>query len=440
MIWRTACGVAAASLALGGCSLLLGLDDPTAASDGGNTIDGGVPDADPSVPDARGLETCTSQVLDGGAGEDTSAADDTYRPACADTPGNDVAFAWTAPSTDYYVFSTAGSSFDTVLTLRDGCDGEELACNNNVGVSPQSEVVRKVAQGTPLAVVVDGFSGARGMAQVTAARVTCPDQDVEGVTLPATFNTTGAGNDVARACGSTNTPAEDSAFHWVAPTAGLYGFRVSSTAFDPIVAVQRGPRCTDAQMGCNAGADKAEVVRRLAAGEIVSVVVDSVTGGGPFELEISPRGDTCPENGALPAIINQDRTTSVTMTSRTLAPSCGPIEIYDRGGVAHPMEDATFSLTTPTEPDSFSVSCAVSGTSAQPFILYALEGTTCSGAETDCNPSRPDSQNPNVQEATIFLSGNKTIPIPYTVVVAANSLTRATVTLATSCTIILAAR
>jgi hypothetical protein len=428
MIWRIACGVAAASVALGGCNLLLGLDDPAR----------GVFDA--GVPDGPGLEACTSQVLDGGAGEDTTSADDTYRPGCADTPGNDVAFAWTAPSTDYYVFSTAGSSFDTVLTLRDGCTGDELACNNNAGTSAQSELVRKVVEGTPLAVVVDGFSGARGMAQVTATRVTCPDQDVEGTTLPATFNTSGAGNDVARACGETDSPAEDSAFHWVAPAAGLYGFRVSSSAFDPIVAVQRGPRCTDAQVGCNAGARNAEVVRRLAAGEPVSVIVDSVSGVGPFELEISPRGGECPENGALPAIINQDRTTSVTMSSRTLAPSCGPIELFDRGGVAHPMEDATFSLTTPTEPDSFSVSCAVSGTSSQPFVLYALEGTTCSGAETDCRASRPDSQNPMVHEASIFLSGNKAIPIPYTVVVAANSLTRADVTLTTSCAIILAAR
>src|SRR5688500_12440878 len=106
MIWRIACGVAAASVALGGCNVILGLDDPIGV---GNSIDGGVPDA--NVPDAPGLESCTTQVLDGGAAEDTTSADDTYRPGCADTAGNDVAFGWTAPSTDYYVFSTAGSSF-----------------------------------------------------------------------------------------------------------------------------------------------------------------------------------------------------------------------------------------------------------------------------------------------------------------------------------------
>ena len=85
------------------------------------------------------------------------------------------------------------------------------------------------------------------------------------------------------------TPGEDAAFHWVAPSAGLWAFRATAQDFDPVVAVHRGPRCADPRIGCNVGDRSAEVVRQLAAGEVVSVIVDSEERAGPFELEIAKR-------------------------------------------------------------------------------------------------------------------------------------------------------
>jgi hypothetical protein len=54
--------------------------------------------------------------------------------------------------------------------------------------------------------------------------------------------------------------------------------------------------------------------------------------------------------------------------------------------------------------------------------------------------SRPDTSNPDLHEARLLLTGDKDESIPYTIVVAGNSVTPAPVTLTTGCHIILASR
>jgi hypothetical protein len=422
-------------VALAGCTQILGLDDPTAAT----PVDAAPADAAP--PDAADF-TCASGSLEATASIDTSESPDSVTLSCGDTGSVDTALAFTAPATDYYLFSTAGSSFDTVLGVLASCGGAELACNQNISAqSAQSELVRKIERGQQVLVVVDGFAGARGAATVTASAVTCPNQDLAGRSFPLGLNTTGAGDDVAAACdppgGATPpaSPGEDAAFHWVAPSAGLWSFRATADSFEPIVAVHRGPRCSDEWLGCNLGY-QAEVVRRLDAGDEVSVVVDSDTAGagGAFELTIAARDGACPEAGELVADFDES-ITEVTLGTRSLAPSCGPIIFFDRGGGVHDMGDTTYLLNTPINASARAISCAVTGTSSSPFILYALAGGDCSGAETDCTASRPTTENPDLHEAFMLLSGKPTEAIPYTVVVSGNAITPAPVTLTTNCVI-----
>lgn len=72
----------------------------------------------------------------------------------------EVAFVWTAPSTGRFVFSTEGSTFDTVLTVRDGeCDGQALACeDDSVSLQQQSRVSVELRAGQRVTVVIDGLS------------------------------------------------------------------------------------------------------------------------------------------------------------------------------------------------------------------------------------------------------------------------------------------
>jgi uncharacterized protein YkwD len=73
----------------------------------------------------------------------------------------DLAFQWTAPRAGLYQISTAGSAFDTLLTVRrGGCDGTELlACNDDVSnAERQARVTVELAACETVLIVVDGFS------------------------------------------------------------------------------------------------------------------------------------------------------------------------------------------------------------------------------------------------------------------------------------------
>lgn len=81
-----------------------------------------------------------------------------YTPSCATSNATDMAFTWTAPATGSYTFTTAGSSFDTLLHLRNGVGGAQLACNDDANGTLQSSVTVNLAAGQLITIVVDGYS------------------------------------------------------------------------------------------------------------------------------------------------------------------------------------------------------------------------------------------------------------------------------------------
>lgn len=75
------------------------------------------------------------------------------------THGPDYGWTWTTPATTGYSFSTAGSSFNTVLAiLKTDCTGALLACNDDISVDNNaSGVYLKLAEGEQIVLVVDGY-------------------------------------------------------------------------------------------------------------------------------------------------------------------------------------------------------------------------------------------------------------------------------------------
>ena len=223
--------LSSAALAWGaGCGQLLGLEETSLAP------------PDPLVC-AEALVPSTLEPTP----VNTEALADDYTPSCGAAGALDQAIGFTAPVTDYYVFDTFGSGFDTVLALYDQCGGAELACNNNAGMQPQSELVRKLREGERALAVVEGNAGDTGTGALRVSRVTCPDADLEDRTFPVSLNTASFGDDHGGACGGAGQ--EDRAYHWVAPRDGLYAFRVDSRTFTPTISVVSGPRCSDSQLG-----------------------------------------------------------------------------------------------------------------------------------------------------------------------------------------------
>ena len=71
-------------------------------------------------------------------------------------------FIWMPAKSGLAVFSTCGSTLDTVLYVRqDSCGGTELACNDDAcGVA--SRITQSVTAGRTYVVVVDGFGAGPG--------------------------------------------------------------------------------------------------------------------------------------------------------------------------------------------------------------------------------------------------------------------------------------
>ena len=89
----------------------------------------------------------------------TAGAPSEFESTCGGT-GPEVVLRWTPPSTNRYRISTvdAGTSFDTVLSVRDlNCAGPELTCNDDAGGSQSQVALLPAIGGRSLGIVVDGF-------------------------------------------------------------------------------------------------------------------------------------------------------------------------------------------------------------------------------------------------------------------------------------------
>ena len=110
---------------------------------------------------------------------DTCGMGDDHNSSCgADLGGEDALLTWTAPSTGLFTFSTAGTEFDTVLSLAgDTCD-PELACNDDTS-GLQSSVSAFLLAGEVVTLRVDGFSDSScGVARVHVLDDTCIDENL----------------------------------------------------------------------------------------------------------------------------------------------------------------------------------------------------------------------------------------------------------------------
>ena len=84
---------------------------------------------------------------------------DFLTPSCGNSQSPEATYGFTAPADGMYTFDTVGSSYDTVIHVRDAtCAGLELACNDD-SFGTDSEVQVQLAAGQTVIVVVDGYGG-----------------------------------------------------------------------------------------------------------------------------------------------------------------------------------------------------------------------------------------------------------------------------------------
>jgi hypothetical protein len=85
-----------------------------------------------------------------------------FTPPCASSSAPDASYTWTAPSSGTYVFSTMGSSFDTILHLRLYNTTISLGCNDDSNGTLQSTVSVNLSAGQTVLAIIDGYGGSQG--------------------------------------------------------------------------------------------------------------------------------------------------------------------------------------------------------------------------------------------------------------------------------------
>ncbi|WP_437930067.1 MXAN_6577-like cysteine-rich protein [Sorangium sp. So ce291] len=81
--------------------------------------------------------------------------------SCRGSTAPEVIHSFTAPETGTYLIDTAGSEYDTILSVLDGdCSGEELACNDDSlsHGGGTSELSVPLEAGQTITIVVDGYN------------------------------------------------------------------------------------------------------------------------------------------------------------------------------------------------------------------------------------------------------------------------------------------
>jgi hypothetical protein len=90
---------------------------------------------------------------------DTCGAGNHFWSGCGSNGAHDRVYYWTAPSSGSFTFTTAGSSYDTVLQVMDQAQSVSLGCNDDANGTLQSSLTLNLSAGQKITLVVDGYSG-----------------------------------------------------------------------------------------------------------------------------------------------------------------------------------------------------------------------------------------------------------------------------------------
>jgi len=297
---------------------------------------------------------------------DTQGAYRNHASSCGGGAGPDLGYVFTAPQDDDYVFDSAGSSFSSILTVRDGaCDGAELSCGYGGAIAALSA-------GQSVVVMVDS-SYASGPFELHIGTLggSCPDADLgAGVPNAASGDTSDADNTLAGSCGGLG--ARDDAYLFTASQDGLYTFDTFGSAYDTVVYVRDGG-CDGAELACNddaAGSAQSQVLVEMTAGQTVMVAVDGGTESGAYELAIDLV--PCPDEDLGSTLPESVIGTTIGAFDKLDMLGCGQVELG--------TGDVAFEWTAPAGgPYTFDLVGSDYDT-----VLF-VQDAACGGGELACN-------------------------------------------------------
>jgi hypothetical protein len=217
----------------------------------------------------------------------TAGEDSGIESACGASPSPESLYRFVAPFDASFRFDTFGSSFDTLLAIRDPNGCFELACNDDFqGLDSQVELF--LAAGQEVLIVVDGFSGGFGNYQLhVEADIPLCAPVLDG-DLPIVVEDTTAGqpDTFQTSCIGGNAP--DRTYHFFAPFAGVFVFDMEGSQYDTTLEILNGT-CGGPSLDCNDDFEStaSHLELFLEQDQLVTIVVDGFQGDfGDFVLRI----------------------------------------------------------------------------------------------------------------------------------------------------------
>ncbi|MEO0601162.1 MAG: hypothetical protein AAF211_06985, partial [Myxococcota bacterium] len=234
-------------------------------------------------------------------------------PICDDifASGFDTSFEFTPPADDVYRISTAGSSFDTVLSLTNTCGGFDFACNDDdfLTGAQTSLIDIFLNAGVSYIIHVDAFSDITplngGLVMLDIGLVPpeiCDDgtdNNADGlvdcldtlgcesdpaccplntITGPGVYNTTLPmdSNVNEPACGGFVGQGWDTSFEFTPPANGNYRFDTVGSSFDTVLSIDEGG-CGGPELACNDNTQalQSEITASLLGGTSYIIHVDA---------------------------------------------------------------------------------------------------------------------------------------------------------------------
>ena len=244
---------------------------------------------------------------------------------------------WVPPRDGSYRISTEGSSFDTVLALREPtCDDDRegvLQCHDDVvaGEVRWSRITRAFEAGAAVLIAVDGYGAddagevrltierAEGLCedgedddgdgevdcddsdcdQAPACRgIECPGETIDDVGARINGSTDSRGGDALApqsalgdaSCGNGGGGAPEAVYGFTAPRDGRYEFSLEGSRFDTVL-YARDRWCTGAEIACDddgAGDGASKLTLELEEGRRIVLVIDGFDdASGPFLLTVT---------------------------------------------------------------------------------------------------------------------------------------------------------
>jgi hypothetical protein len=224
----------------------------------------------------------------------TGSPSDPPRSCASATAAHSVWYSFTAGSDGVVTASTAGSSFDTILTVFTGsCAApSEVACNDDSAGTTQSKASFAVSAGTTYLVQVTAFNeGEAGTLQFAMTATTPPAVDTcaqAAVVSPIPFSvvvdttaaTTSPSDPVSTTCGL-NKNSASVWYRFDAPSNGALTVDTFGSDYDTVVMLHTGTCDALQEASCNDDDDNQAPQSRLTF---------AATGGVSYRIEITAYG------------------------------------------------------------------------------------------------------------------------------------------------------